>query len=235
MAGLDLDGRIGIEAVQDVRGCCVDSILAWRPRIVGAKHKCLYCDNPFKAIRAAELSDDRWTGMLNETRYQKSVPDFELGSLWFSRKRFANSSKVKEWCIERGLQVDSIDASDNMAVRVDVQRLLPGSERIVWAAPGVLSVVGVTKMDTADMAAGGALHPFQGLTNQEEEETTTTSESETEAASGNLPPRLLQGRRGMGPGGGRMDGSGLGQGGRGECLVGKCLEDFEKALDDLLA
>lgn len=160
--GFNLNGRLGIETIRPVQGCCVETMLKWRPNIIGQKSQCLYCDNGFKAIRAAELDNVEWTGMVNETRKEVTVQDLGAAEIWFSKRKFADIGDVMQWCDERAIEVTRQDDSE-MAYRVVLGKALPGTERVVWASPGVMSVVGVvSKIDTGDMSAGGQLHPYQG-------------------------------------------------------------------------
>lgn len=228
MSELRLEGKLGVELINPLRGCCVDSILAWRPQTIGEKHKCLFCDNPMKTVRAGEAAPPEWTGMLNETHKEKPASEFSVSELWFSEKRFGDPTEVEQWCEERGLQPPSVDKADSMAYKISLGEIVPDTERAVWVAPGVVALVGLSKMDTGSLAGGGMLNPLQGGTKEKKEEEEESSETEEP----NVPPRLSQGRRGMGPGGGKMDGSGLGRGGRGEC-VGKQMELFEKSLDGM--
>lgn len=231
MSELRLDGRLGVEMVSPMKGCCVDSILAWRPQVIGEKNKCIFCDNPMKTVRAGEAAAPEWTGMLNETRKDCEDPEFVVAELWFSEKRFNDPLAVEKWCEERGIDGQKVSSEDRMAYRIALKEIVRDTERAVWAAPGVVALLGLVKtekMNTGDMAGGGLLNPLQQGGGKKEEEEEESSETEEDK----VPPRLKQGRRGMGPGGGKMDGSGVGHGGRGEC-VGKAMEKFEKSLDQL--
>jgi hypothetical protein len=220
MSELRLEGRLGVELIQPLRGCCVDSILAWRPQVIGEKHKCLFCDNPMKTVRAGEAAPPEWTGMLNETHMDREAPEFSVAELWFSEKRFDDPTVVERWCDERGMSDASVVKTDGMAYKVSLGEIVQDTDRAVWAAPGVIALIGLAKMDTGSLATGGMLHPLQqgGGKKEDEEEN----------------KRAKQGRRGAGPGKGKMDGSGVGQGGRGECL-GKVMENFEKSLHQIMS
>ena len=222
MSELRLEGRLGVELIKSLRGCCVDSILAWRPHVIGEKNKCLFCENPMKTVRAGDAAVPEWTGMLNETHVEREAPEFSVAELWFSEKRFSDASAVEKWCGERGMSGLSIEKSDGMAYKVPVAEIVPDTERVLWAAPGVVALVGLAKMATGDMAGGGMLNPLQGGVKEEDEMSTPENK------------RAKEGRRGDGPGKGKKDGTGLGQGGRGDC-VGKQMGLFEKSLDGIFS
>jgi len=176
MSELHLEGKLGVETIGPIKDCCVEALVAWRPQTLGQKHKCLYCDNPMKTIRASEVSDPEWTGMLNETKIERSVPELAVSSIWFTKKRFPTESSVSKWCSARGLGSSSI-ADNGTAFNVSAAKIIPETERAMWAAPGVLAILGVSKMTTDSMASGGMLHPQQGGVAAEESDT-ETDESE---------------------------------------------------------
>jgi hypothetical protein len=161
MSELRLEGRLGVETISPLRGCCVDSLLKWHPRMVGERTKCMYCENPMKAIRAGDTSDPTWTGMMNEAKFERSNDALSASSLWFSQKKFQTSSDVSRWCAERGMSGAKVESVDS-AFRVVLGKSLESSDRAVWAAPGVIAVCGICKMDTGDMASGGMINPSQG-------------------------------------------------------------------------
>jgi hypothetical protein len=172
MSGLRLECRLGIETVNKLQGCCVDSILAWRPQNIGERHKCIFCDNPMKAIRAAELSSQEWSGMLNEAKFEREAQALTASSLWFSGKRFNSTDAVSKWCSDRGMEGSIERTSDGY--RVTVGKSVADTERAVWASPGVLAIFGIAKMDTGSLATGGSLNPLQQGAAAEEETTGKT-------------------------------------------------------------
>jgi len=222
MSDLRLEGKLGVELIKPLRGCCADTILAWRPQVIGEKRKCLFCDNPMKTVRAGEAAPPEWTGMLNETKSASEEAEFTVSQLWFSEKRFSDTFAVEKWCEERGLESPSVE-KEEMGYKISMGEITPDTDRAVWAAPGVVAVIGLAKMDTGAMSGGGMLNPLQGGV-KEEDETEETPENK----------RAKEGRRGAGPGKGKMDGSGVGAGGRGECL-GKQMKLFEKSLDGIFS
>lgn len=161
MGELRLEGRLGVEAVCPVKGCCVNTVLSWRPQMIGQKTKCMFCDNPLKTIRATDTEQPNWSGMLNETKIERGEPELGASDLWFSRKKFASEDAVRVWCDERGMSDVKVDSFDGDAYRVVLGKSMPETERLVWAAPGVLASIGVMKIDTGSMATGGMLHPLQ--------------------------------------------------------------------------
>ena len=161
MSDLRLEGRLGVEMISPLRGCCVDTMTKWRPANVGEKHKCMYCENTLKTIRAGEPPAVEFSGMMNETNAAAATPDFAVSTFWFSKHRFADESKVAKWCEDRGIKAN-IGKSEDFAFRVNVDNnVVASTERSVWAAPGVLAVVGISKMGMGDMATGGQLNPLQ--------------------------------------------------------------------------
>jgi hypothetical protein len=160
MSDLRLEGRLGVEMISPLRGCCVDTMTKWRPANVGEKHKCMYCENTLKTIRAGDAPAVEYSGMMNETQNAAATPAFSVSAFWFSKHRFAEESKVTKWCDERGLQ-SKITKSEDMAFCVNVDNIVSGTERAVWAAPGVLAIVGISKMGMGDMGSGGQLNPLQ--------------------------------------------------------------------------
>jgi len=184
MSELNLDGRLGVETINPVQGCCVDTILEWRPRLTGQKNKCLFCENPMKTIQAGEAVQPQWTGMLNETHIEREAQSFGVASIWFSKKKFSNQSAVKSWCMDKGIGANRIE-EDYMSYAVLVGKVVPDTERVLWADKGVVSVFGIEKMESSDMASGGALHPYQAADakkdekEEEEEESESTQEKKT--------------------------------------------------------
>lgn len=182
MDELILEGKLGVEMINPLKGCCADSILAWRPLLIGQKQHCLYCDNPMKTVRAGEMGAPECTGMLNETRFQENTSEFGVGEIWFSEKRFDSPAAVELWCKERGLEGTDI-VSDGVAYKAALGAIVADTERAVWAAPGVIAVVGLAKIDTGSMVTGGMLHPFQSVDAkkpekvEEQEETTEDEEA----------------------------------------------------------
>jgi len=161
---VSFNGKLGVEMITTLKGCCVDTILAWRPQLIGQKARCLYCDNPLKSVRAGEIAAPEWTGMLNECSKEIAAPDLVFGEIWFSKKRFADAGTVSVWCSERGVESGLGISQDDMAFKVKTAEVVPGTERVLWAAPGVVAVAGVAKqaMGMGDMAAAGVMAPAQG-------------------------------------------------------------------------
>lgn len=187
MAEFSLKGRLGVEIVGVLKGCCIESLGGWKPRIIGSRGECFYCGTVFKTIRAGDMSNLSWSGGLNET--QKSVEDvvMDCGSIWFCTKKFDSPESVLSWCEHRGITPNVLKAPDEMAFQIDLCKLLDGSERIVWADKGVFAVYGVLeKIDTGDIEDSGDLNSYQGPKSDErydleeeevvDEEDTTTPE-----------------------------------------------------------
>ena len=182
-----LEGKLGIECVTVFKGCCADTVLDWKPRMIGEKNTCMFCGNPMKTIRAGEVDTANYTGMLNETAYKEDEdPNLIFAELWFTERRF-NLDQVKEWCDARSIQPSAFYESDGMAFRVKLAEFEEDTARMVWAAPGVIAVAGVRKMGLADMAGGGLINPTLGTPPVEETTTpdsgdATTTEKEGEGS-----------------------------------------------------
>ena len=175
MSALNLQGRLGVEAINPIRGCCIESLSKWVPRMSGEKTECLYCANIFKTVCAVDTVGKDFTGMLNECKNEPEKRTEAAESLWFTEKKFPSPEAVKDWCAERGIGLKSL-ARDEFAFVGKCSDVLGGTEKVLWAAPGVFAVIGVEKVDTGDLMSGGMLSPAQGV--QTEEETTTPEVTE---------------------------------------------------------
>lgn len=187
MADLNLNGRLGVEVLRDLQGCCIDSILAWRPQVIGQKNRCLFCSNPMKSVRAGEVNDDVWTGAILETRKDMVAPTLCFGEIWFSKRRFFDAQDALNWCFKRGLKVTKVEDRDENAFCLKIGEIFSDTARIIWAAPGVAAVVGVMKVDTADLSPGGLLAPSQGGEKEEEENNDDANEKDEDFAEFSLP------------------------------------------------
>ena len=171
------DGRLGIDVVGKMQGCCIDAILKWRPSLVGQKSTCPYCNTMMKTIRAGEVLSSSFNGGINEHKRMVEEPEIVVGSLFFSNKKFASVEAIKTWMEEREVQGD-VEELDDHARCVQLERILPESARAVWVAPGVVGEIGVAEktgpaqggqasmsppaITTTSMAGGGTTNPTQG-------------------------------------------------------------------------
>ena len=172
-------GRLGIEIVGKMKGCCAKAILKWRPQTIGQKTACTYCGSFLKTVRAGEVLTHLYTGWMGEEKAAAACdePEIVIGGLYFSSEKFPTEQKVKSWMAEREINADSVIEPDEHAFYVPLERLLPESVRAVWVAPGVVGEIGVAKqvatgggqasmsspgMTVASMASGGLLYPAQG-------------------------------------------------------------------------
>lgn len=178
------EGRLGVEFMGEMGGCCAKAILKWRPNVIGQRHTCSYCGATMKTVRAGEGPPREFHGGLNETRIEALVPDLVVGGLFFSTEKFASTERADLWMSERDIPAKAalLDMHAHYAL---VKRLAPDTARAVWAAPGVIAEVGVAEeavaekqgaaatgggqasmhspgITTASMAAGGTSHPSQG-------------------------------------------------------------------------
>lgn len=179
MSDFTLKGRMGVELSTVLKGCCVDSILAWRPALVGQKNRCLYCDNVMKTVRAGEVNLASSAGFV--TDLQKSAdPELIVGEVCFSKKRFPAAADVQEWCAGHEFPAFKNILEEEMVWRVKLASLAPDTSRAVWAATGVVAVLGLEKIDTGNMASGGQVNPSQGAPADDKKDE-TTEEPETDA------------------------------------------------------
>lgn len=170
------EGRLGVEVVGRMGGCCAQMMLKWRPQMIGQRNSCSYCGVVMKSIRAGEAEAPNYTGGLNEHLRVPKAPDLVLGGLYFEAAKFATTDKADEWMDDRDI-VAKAEELDMHAHYAPIERLLPDTVRAVWAAPGVIAEIGVTEkqvatgggqasmhspgITTTSMAAGGTSHPDQ--------------------------------------------------------------------------
>jgi hypothetical protein len=173
------EGRLGVEVIGKTQGCCVDTILKWRPQMVGQKRTCTYCDVTMKVVRAGEVMAPEFTGGLNEWKREIDQPELVIGGLFFSSEKFLTEKAIGEWLEDREIDADQdvVIELDNFAYYVPLERLMPDSVRSLWVAPGVMGELGISEkqvavgggqasmhspgVTVASMNAG-TLHPAQG-------------------------------------------------------------------------
>lgn len=173
-------GRLGIEIVGKMQGCCVNAILKWRPQLIGQKTSCTYCGSMMKTVRAGEVLSHPFSGWLGEEKAAANAeePEMVIGGLFFSKEKFQTEEAVKTWMEEREIASDSVVNLDDHAFYVPLERLLPESVRAVWAASGVVGEVGIAEkqfatgggqasmsspgITTTSMASGGMMDPGHG-------------------------------------------------------------------------
>jgi hypothetical protein len=171
-------GRLGIEVMGKMAGCCVETIAKWRPSMIGLKRECTYCNSFMKTIRATEVLAPVYTGGMLEHHKEVKEPDLALGGLYFASSRFPDSESVERWMGERDLEghVSKVDEHASFVALGDA--LFGDSVRLVWVAPGVVGEIGVSEkqvatgggqasmsspgITTTSMASGGTAHPHQG-------------------------------------------------------------------------
>ena len=173
------EGRLGIELIGKMKGCCARAILKWRPQTIGQKTSCAYCGTMMKTIRAGEVLSHLYTGGMLEEKAASAQeePEIVIGGLYFSTEKFASQEAVKTWMSERDIASDAVIEIDEHAFYVPLERLLPESVRSIWVASGVVGEIGVAKqvatgggqasmsspgITMASMASGGTAHPAQG-------------------------------------------------------------------------
>jgi hypothetical protein len=173
------DGRLGVEVPGLMKGCCVESMLEWRPQTVGQKLACRYCNSTLKTIRAGETPHSLFTGDLGEYKRETEEPEMVIGGLYFSVRKFASVDAVKAWAKDREIgEPEQVENVGGHAYHVSIERLAPETIRAVWIAPGVIAEVGVSEKEgpsqggqasmhspgitTTSMASGGLALPDQG-------------------------------------------------------------------------
>lgn len=173
------NGRLGIEVVGKMKGCCVESVLDWKPQMLGMKLACRYCNNVMKTIRAGEVISHAFNGGFGRDKSEITEPELCIGGLYFSTKKFAGEEAVKSWMQKRECgEPEEIHDIDGRAFYVPVERILPQSLRLIWAGAGVLAELGVSEkqvvtgggqasmqspgITTTSLATGGMNDPSQG-------------------------------------------------------------------------
>lgn len=171
------DGRLGIEIVGKVKGCCVETILDWRPQMIGQKLACHYCNGFMKTVRAGEVLSQVFNGGFGLDKTEFKEPELSIGGLYFSTKRFENEEQVKSWMQARECgEPEEVQNLNGHAFYAPIERVLPQSLRLVFAGAGVLAEIGVSEKDvtgagqmsmqppaftTTSMAGAGTAHPAQ--------------------------------------------------------------------------
>ncbi len=174
------EGRLGIELVGKMQGCCVKAILKWRPQMVGQKNSCTYCGSMMKTIRAGEVLSPTFVGWLGEEKsdFNNTEPEMVIGGLFFSKDKFATEEIAKTWMADRDIEAEEVIELDDHALYVPMERLMPESVRAIWVAPGVVGEIGISEkqvavgggqasmsspgITTTSMASGGLRDPSQG-------------------------------------------------------------------------
>lgn len=172
------EGRLGIEVVGKVQGCCVQTMLDWNVQYLGKRTECPICSTVLKAVRAGDVLDFESTGFLSDLR--KAEPtEFILGGLYFSVEKFPDAEKVEDWFKDREVEgIGDVAGVGDEAHYVPIADLKAASIRFVRVAPGVLGEVGIAEKDgpsgagvasmsspamsTTSMASGGTTSPSQG-------------------------------------------------------------------------
>lgn len=172
-------GRLGIEVIGKMAGCCIETIAKWRPQMIGLKRECSYCNSFMKTIRAGEVLSPVFTGGMLEHHVEVEEPELSIGGLYFSSSKFPTEKMVERWMADRDMEGE-ISKIDEHAFFLPVgEPLFADSIRMVWVAPGVVGEVGVSEkqvatgggqasmsspgITTTSMASGGELFPAQGI------------------------------------------------------------------------
>jgi hypothetical protein len=110
-------GRLGIEIVGKMKGCCAKAILKWRPQTIGQKTACTYCGSFLKTIRAGEVLTHLYTGWMGEEKAAAACeePEIVIGGLYFSSEKFPTEQTVKNWMAEREINSDAVIEADDHA------------------------------------------------------------------------------------------------------------------------
>jgi hypothetical protein len=170
------EGRLGVEVIGRMGGCCAQVMLKWRPQMLGQRNSCSYCGTVMKTVQAGAAEAPTYTGGLNEHHRVQKTPELVLGGLYFDTVKFTTAEKADEWMDDRDI-VAKAESLDMHAHYAPIERLLSESVRAVWAGPGVIAEVGIAEkqvatgggqasmhspgITTTSMAAGGTSHPQQ--------------------------------------------------------------------------
>lgn len=173
------DGRLGVEVAGKMKGCCVESMLDWKPLMIGQKLACRYCSGTMKTIRAGEMPHSFFTGTMGEFRKEEDAIEMMIGGLYFSAKRFETPEDVTRWTEKREIgKPETIEDINGHAFYIPIERLRPETIRAVYIAPGVIAEIGISEKNgptgagqatmqppgitTTSLASGGMTHPDQG-------------------------------------------------------------------------
>lgn len=171
-------GRLGIEVIGKMAGCCVETIAKWRPQMIGLKRECSYCNSFMKTIRAGEVLSPVFTGGMLEHHVEVEEPDLSIGGLYFASSKFPTPAAVERWASDRDMEAHVSKVDEHAFFFPVGDPLFADSVRMVWVAPGVIGEIGVSEkqvatgggqasmsspgITTTSMASGGDLHPSQG-------------------------------------------------------------------------
>jgi hypothetical protein len=172
------EGRLGVEFVGKMQGCCASTLQAWKPQSPGQRNSCAYCGSAMKTIRAGQEEDNHYHGGLNEHLLGVKKEELVIGGLFFTSDRFASVENADTWMDDREIAAKAV-ALDMHSQYAHLEELRPETTRAIWVAPGVVGQIGVSKqgaaatgagqasmhspgITTTSMATGGTAHPDQG-------------------------------------------------------------------------
>jgi hypothetical protein len=157
-------GRLGVEVVGKMGGCCIESILEWRPQMLGQMNKCRNCGSSMKTIRPTEFAQMAFNGQFGRDHSEVEEPKVVMGGIFFSQKKFADVEAVKSWMEKHEVAPPAdILPIEEYAFYVPIERILPESTRFVYAGAGVLAEVGVAEKQVAT-GGGQASMSSPGIT-----------------------------------------------------------------------
>lgn len=182
MRNFSFKGRLGVEAVGNIAGCCISTLTKWRPRYLGESRKCWSCGTTLKTVGADDYDTREFTGMMNEVHKEGPHNSPVLAALWFFKEKFPEKEDVLFWLKDRDLPAHA-NHVDDMAWCSTIKEVLPDTEHYLWCAPGVMAVVGLAKMDTGGMASGGMMNPTQGGYPEDENEDEFSDEEDESVES----------------------------------------------------
>lgn len=190
-------GRLGIEIVGKVNGCCVKSALDWHAPMLGQKTACRICNNVMKMVRAGDDLGTESSGRYNDFKKSTS-PDLAIGGLYFATSKFAAVENVLAWMKEREVgEPDLIDALGEEAFYAPVDAIKDGSHRLVRIAPGVLAEVGLPSVEKDAVVSQGGQGSMQpvGVSAISPAQGDPSNPTPASVANGGLPgnPGILRG------------------------------------------
>jgi hypothetical protein len=184
------EGRIGVDFVGKMGGCCAATLQAWKPQSPGQRNSCGYCGSTMKTIRAGREEDQSFRGGLNEHLVGVKKEELVIGGLFFTSDRFASPSHADTWMDDREIAAKA-QPLDMHAQYAHLEALRPETTRAIWVAPGVVGQIGVAKQDAAATGAGQASMHSPGIT------TTSMATGGTSHPTQSGPPALAVGQNGM--------------------------------------
>lgn len=148
---LELARRIAVECTQVLKDCCVAVLAETRPMFLGAKSRCVICDNQFKGVQAGSFPMEEQRGRFTEVFASKgegSVP-MSVRTITLTKKRFATEQLAQGWLEKNGFSAEMLCGSPELwfAKQAPDGWFEDHQPRVVRMNDGVLGEVAVRKDD----------------------------------------------------------------------------------------